>query len=114
MLRKIALPIFALVVMLALVCPPQAQAKVHFGVYVGPGYTYPAYPYAYSNPYPNPYYYSSPYPAYPYAAPYYGYPYGGYGFYWGGGHRDHDHWRDRGHEWHERGHFGGHEGHERR
>ena len=58
--------------MLMFVAPTHADARVGFGVYVGPGY--PAYPYAYGYPYAYPYGYYDPY-YYPYA---YGYP--GYGF----------------------------------
>ncbi len=96
MLKKISLPILALVVLLMLAGATQAQARVHWGVYVGPSYPaygyYPAYPYPYGYPYSG--YYLNPYYA-PYAYPSYGYGYyGGYH-----GHRHHE-WRE--HERHER------------
>src|SRR5260370_1996498 len=89
MRRKIWVPLLALAAMLMFVAPTHADARVGFGVYVGP--SYPGYPYAYSYPYAYPYpgYYYSPY-YYPYG---YGYGYPAYG-YWGGGfwggHRDRD------------------------
>jgi hypothetical protein len=44
MLKKIGLPLMALLGVLAL-APHQAKAAVRFGVYMGaPAYTYPAYP----------------------------------------------------------------------
>jgi hypothetical protein len=106
MLKKIALPVVALVVMLILASAP-AKAAVQFGVTVGPPvYTYPAYP-NYSGPYYDPY--ADPYaaPNYYYApAPAYVYP--NFGFGWGG-HGDHErfeHREFRGHEGHERGGYG--------
>ena len=90
---RIALPILALAALFMFIAPPQANARVHFGVYVGPPvYSYPAYPYAYGYPYPYAYYA----PAYPYG---YGYTYPGYyGGYYGGYFRDSRH--DR-HEYYE-------------
>src|SRR5215475_1091929 len=97
MLRKIALPVVALVVMLILASVP-AKAAVRFGITVGPPvYTYPAYPV-----YPDPYY-SAPYPA-PYVAP--GYYYApapvyaapSFGFSWGNRHRDREWVERRNHE----------------
>src|SRR5262249_23498521 len=97
MLKKIALPVVALVVMLILASAP-AKAAVRFGVTVGPPvYTYPAYPY-YPNPYVDPYYV----PNYYYAPAPYAYP--SFGFGWGGGHERFEH---GGHE------FRGPVGHER-
>lgn len=99
MLKKIALPLVALVVLLMLSTAP-AKAGVSFGITVGPPvYTNPA-PYYYQDPYAyNPYAYDY----YNYPAPTYVYPYSyGSGYY--GGHWD----RDRGHEWRE------HEEHEAR
>jgi len=107
MLKRLSIPVIALALLLML-CPVQANARVHWGVYVGP--TYPAYPYVAPYPYyPYSNYYVAPYQAYPYA-PAYAYPYGGYGyglgFTWGGHHYHHDY-----------GHYGhayyghGHEGH---
>jgi len=86
---KIAVPLIALVAMVMFFVPPQAQAGVHFGVYLGAPYAYPVYPYAYAAPYP----YAYP----PYAGPYpYGYGVGlGYGYGYGGyvgGHWDGHHW----------------------
>jgi hypothetical protein len=78
MLKKIALPVVALLVMLILSSAP-AQAAVRFGIGIGaPVYTYPAYP-VYPAPYPYvaPNYYYAPAPAY--IAP-------SFGFVWGGGH----------------------------
>jgi hypothetical protein len=77
-LKRLGLPMLALAGALVFVGTPQADARVRFGVYVGPGY----YPYAYT------------YPAYAY--PYdYGYPYY-YGGYWVGGHYYHGgHWHGR-------------------
>ena len=103
MLKKIALPVVALVAMLILASAP-AQAAVRFGITIGPPvYTYPAYPdpYAYSYDYADPYVY----PGYNYyaPAPTYVYPY----FTYRGG------WHNRGHEFrehHERV-FRGHEEH---
>ncbi len=88
MLKKFSIPILALVVLLMLAGAPQAQARVHWGVYVGPGY--PAYPYAYPTyPYPYAYPYSGYYVS-PYAYPSYGYGYYGGGYY---GHRGHGYYR---------------------
>jgi hypothetical protein len=72
-LKRLGLPMLALAGALMFVGTPQADARVRYGVYVGPGYySYPVYPYAY-----------------PYV---YGYgPY--YGGYWVGGHHYHGgHW----------------------
>ena len=49
MLKKIALPVVALVVMLILTSAP-AKAAVRFGITIGPPvYTYPAYPYLFGS-----------------------------------------------------------------
>ncbi len=105
---KLAIPVIALAAMFMIVAPPQAQAGVHFGIYLGapPVYVTPAYPYAYGYPYT----YPAPY-AYPYA---YGYSYGYPGIYYGGhygsyGHDRGDHYRGGhayrgGHESHDSGH----------
>ena len=71
MLRRIGLPLLALAAILMFATPKHADARVGFGVFVGP--SYPAYPYAYSYPYAYPYpgYYYDPY-YYPNA---YSYPY---------------------------------------
>lgn len=90
---KFAIPILVLAALFMFISPPQASARVHFGVYVGgPAYAYPPYPYGYA--YGNPYgYYSAPY-AYSYY-PSYGY-YGGYY----PRYRVHHEWRGhREHEW---------------
>jgi hypothetical protein len=85
MLKKLGIPILAVVAILMMAGAPQASARVHFGVgvVVGPPYyAYPLGPYAYSAPYPYaypPYYYGYPGPYY------YGYGPGVYG-YWRGGH----------------------------
>jgi hypothetical protein len=81
MLKKIGLPIIALLALLVFITPAPAHAGVRFGVAVGPAYPYGyAYPYTYPYAYANPYYYNG-YPAYPYVAPGVG-----LGFsYWGGG-----------------------------
>ena len=91
MLKKIALPVVALVAILILTSTP-AKAGVGIGVTIGPPvYTYPAYPYdpyAYTAPYYDPYAYPGYYNYAPaYVAPYHSYR-GGF---------------DRGHEFHERG-----------
>ena len=89
MLKKIALPVVALVVMLILASAP-AKAAVRFGVTVGPPvYTYPAYPYdpyAYANPYADPYAYPGYYDYYYAPAPVYAYPSFSYGYRGGFGH----------------------------
>jgi hypothetical protein len=76
MLKKIALPVVALVALLILASAP-AKAAVRFGITVGPPvYTYPAYPYyqdPYVTPYVDPYAYSYNYYYTP--APTYVYPY---------------------------------------
>jgi hypothetical protein len=101
MLKKIGVPLLALLGVLAM-APHKAKAAVGFGVSVGtPPYTYPAYP-AYPNypPYPDyqgyaaypPNYYAAPYA---YIGPNY-VPYGGWGWY-----EDHDRWEHRGHEFRE-------------
>jgi hypothetical protein len=86
MLKKMGIPVLALA-LLALFVP--AQAAVHFGVRVGPGYPAYSYPYVYSYPYPYGYpgYYYDPYYPYAYSYPSDSHPYYGGGFYWGGGHR---------------------------
>ena len=96
MLRKIGIPLLALVAFLLVISPPQASAKWHFGVYVGPPvYTYPPAPYVYGYPYSYPY---PPYSRY-YVQPGYAYPYGYSTYYsWGGRHRRNE-WRE--HEWRE-------------
>jgi hypothetical protein len=78
------LAIAPLAMLLLLSSPPEAKARTHFGLYVGPSYAYPD-PY-YSNIYPYQYPYS--YPLYPYSGYGYGYPYYGYGYHYGHGHRD--------------------------
>jgi len=105
---KIAIPLIALAAMLMFLAPPQAQAKVHFGVYLGGPYAYPAYPYGYVAPYP----YAYP----PYAGPYpygyglgFGYGYGGYV----GGHWEGHHWVG-GHAVPQRSSRGGHDDHDHR
>ena len=97
MLKKIALPVVALVALMILASAP-AKAAVRFGITVGPPvYTYPAYPY-YQDPYAAPY--VDPY-AYPYSynyytpAPTYVYPYRSWNAY-----RGYSNFRD--HERHER------------
>jgi hypothetical protein len=97
---KFAIPIAVLAALFLFITPPQASAKVHFGVYVGPPtYTYPAYPYAYGYPYGYNYPYAYGYP-YDYYYPSYGYrvySYPRYSF----GHARHE-WREhREHEWRE-------------
>lgn len=91
---KIAVPIVVLIALFVFISPPQASAKVHFGVYIGPpAYTYPAYPYAYGYPYVYDY-------PYAYSYPYYGYQVYSYPRYsWG--HARHE-WREhREHEFRE-------------
>jgi hypothetical protein len=112
MLKKIALPVVALVAMLILASAP-AKAAVRFGITVGPPvYTYPAYPYdpyVYANPYADPYAYPGYYDNYYYApAPVYAYPYFSYG-YRGGDHGRHEMNEHRGNAFrgHEHGGFGG-------
>jgi hypothetical protein len=120
MLKKLALPVIALVMLLSMASAP-AQAAVRFGVTIGPSpvYTYPAYPYSYdpyAPAYVDPYYAT---PNYYYApAPVYVAP--SFSFGWGGGHRDHDRYEYRGnnfrgHDDHGRGNFNGgtHGGHRR-
>jgi hypothetical protein len=71
MLKKIGIPLVALVAMVTLAPAPKASAAVRFGISVGrPAYSYPVDPYAYSSPYTNDYY---SYPSY--QAPIYGYSY---------------------------------------
>jgi hypothetical protein len=77
MLKKLGVPALALGAMLALASPKPADAKVHFGVYVGPPYY--SYPYPYPGPYNYPYYYGGP--------GYYGY----WGGYYGHAHYHHYH-----------------------
>ena len=106
---KMATPIIAMLVLLAFVAPPQASAKIHFGVYLGaPAYPVPAYPYDYGYGYG--YGYPGAYGAYGYSYPNYGYGAYGYGYPYYGGHE----WREHEeHEWHEHGHgrFHGHHEH---
>ena len=74
MLKKIALPVVALVGLLFLASAP-AKAAVQFGITVGPPvYTYPAYPY-YSDPYAYSYAYPYSYNYYVAPAPRFVYPY---------------------------------------
>src|SRR5690348_14980004 len=97
---RVAIPIALLAALFLFISPPQASAKVHFGVYVGPGYTYPAYPYAYGYPYTYDYPYTyGYYNYYPYGNGYRVYSYPRYGYGWG--HARHE-WREhREHEWRE-------------
>jgi hypothetical protein len=89
MLKKIGLS--AAVLLVGILMPfstPKANAAVRFGVFVGPGYSYPyGYPYAYGYPdaYGYPYYYS----------PYYSYGWGGHGWH---GHEHHEFHEFHGHE----------------
>ncbi len=95
MLKRLGIPMLAVVGVMLFIAAPQAGARVHFGVGVvigPPVYTYPPPPYVY--PFPNPY---PPY-AYGYGYPYvYGAPYV-YGGYWRGGR-----YYRRGHEFREHG-----------
>ena len=107
-MKGFGLPLAALVAMLILLAAPQANARVHVGVYLGgPAYSYPyappyPTPYAYGYAYPNPGYYA--YPPYNYVYPSPGPYYGSYGFSFGLGHN-----YGYGHDW---GHVrGGHEFH---
>jgi hypothetical protein len=118
MLKQLGITTMALAGLLGMAAPKKADARVHFGVYLGgPAYTYPvapvapvpAAPYAYAPDYG--YYgdpaYAAPAPAY--VEPYYAAPSYGFGIGIGGWGHDHDHWG--GHEF--RGHEnfrGGHEG----
>ncbi|MBZ5729021.1 MAG: hypothetical protein LAP87_29100 [Acidobacteriia bacterium] len=63
MLKKLGTSVIVLVALLILLTPPQASARIHFGVYLGgPVYAYPPYPYYAYPPYPYPYYsYPNPY-----------------------------------------------------
>jgi hypothetical protein len=91
MFKKFTLAVLAPVLLLLASAPLHpAQARVHFGVTVGPPiYTYPYYPYGYAYPYSYPYY-GYPY-SYPYASPYYNYGWGWGGWYGHGWHDHHDH-----------------------
>jgi len=90
MLKKIGLPAIVLAAMMFLVAPTPASARVQFGVAVGPGVPYPAYPYSYAYPYTYPNYYY-PYGYAPgYVAPYLNFGWGGG---WGHGHVGHGHFR---------------------
>ena len=61
MFKKFGLSVMGLAAMLMLAAPPEANARVRFGVTVGPpAYTYPVDPYAYQYPYNN-YQYNDPY-----------------------------------------------------
>lgn len=92
MLKRLGVATIALAGLLGLAAPKKADAKVHFGVYLGgPAYTYP---YAYGPSYGYPYY------GYPY---YYGSSYG-YGLSIGGWGHDH-------HDFHGREFHGEHHGH---
>jgi hypothetical protein len=75
MLKRLGIPLVALLALLMIVSPTPANAKVRFGVgiYTGPPvYSYPAYPYAYPYPYSDYYYdYGYGYPVYPRAYGYY-------------------------------------------
>ena len=108
MLKKIVLPVVALVVMLILASAP-AKAAVKFGITIGPPvYTYPAYPY-YSDPYVYPNY------NYSYPAPARVYPYFRYNW---DSHRDHEREhrapQSRGYERQDRGGNHGNQGGHRR
>src|SRR5258708_38737747 len=90
MLKRLGIPVILLTLMLLLL-PASASARVHWGVYVGPSYTYPSYYY------PSPYVYSYSYPSYYYSYPHsytYSYTYRPYRHrhhaYWYGGY-----WRER-------------------
>src|SRR5260370_40229837 len=86
MLKRLGIPVVLLTLMLLLL-PASASARVHWGVYVGPSYTYPSYydpsPYVYSYSYPS-YYYSYPY-TYTYSYTYRPYRHRHHA-YWHGGH----------------------------
>jgi len=85
MLKRFSIPALALLVALLVFTPAHANAKVHFGVYVGgPGYY--LYPY-YVTPY-----YSYGYPSYYYGTPYRYYPYTTYRYRYHG-HDRHHHYR---------------------
>ncbi len=86
MLKKIGLPLIALLALLVFVNPTPAKAGVHFGVAIGGAYPVPVAPVVPYAGYAAPYY-GAPYPAYGYAAPVY--PYGGVsiGYYGGVGYR---------------------------
>ncbi|HLK66278.1 MAG TPA: hypothetical protein VKU19_22745 [Bryobacteraceae bacterium] len=94
MLKKIGLSA-VLAAMLILAVPPQASARVRFGVAIGgPVYTYPVDPYAYPYNYQAPYAYQGDpylYPAVPYAYPTPGYVSPSLSFGWGGHGWDRDH-----------------------
>jgi hypothetical protein len=105
-IRKIGLPVMVLAAALVLFNPSSADAKVRFGVTIGPAYPVYNYPYYHS-------YYGAPYNyAYPYTYPYsYNYvqPYGG----WGYGYRGYDYDRHFDRRFDRDRHFDRHEGHER-
>lgn len=73
MLKKLGLPVFAMLAGLFLANPAPAKAAVQFGVQIGP--SYPAYSYGYpaAGYYGYPYsgYYANPYPSYYYSSPRY-------------------------------------------
>lgn len=103
--KKLSIPVVALLGMLVLLTPPQASARVRFGISIGgPVYTAPVAPYSYGYAYPPDYYdYQGYYPAYPqtynYVVP--AAPYGGYysnGYYG----RGREHWEHERHEQRER------------
>ena len=91
-MKKIGIPIFAVLALIVLLVPAHAKAGVRFGVTVGPPVY--AYPPAYAYPYPYPYAYGYPYPSsyYYYSAPY-RYPRYYSGFYWRGGRERFEHER---------------------
>src|SRR5260370_34720553 len=98
MLKKIGIPIFAILTLMVLMAPMQANAGVRLGVTVGPPVYYypPAYTYSYPYPYYDPYVYGYAYPRY-YRYPYYSsYPYYSGSFYWRGGHGRREYWEHRG------------------
>ena len=101
MLKKIGIPIVAVLAFMVLLAPMHANAGVRFGVTVGPPVYYaPPYVYSYPYPYYDPYVYGYGYPRYYYRYPYYSsYPYYSGSFYWRGGGRErfeHRGFRDRG------------------
>ncbi len=92
MLKSLGITTLALAGLLGFAAPKKADAKVHFGVYLG-GPAYVAPPPAYVPPGIDPYAYGPGYP-YAYSAPAYADPYYvgpdlGFGIGFGGGHHFH-------------------------